>query len=151
MAPAGHRLKTTKHGCKQCLNEKAVAAAANHKNNNHNNNQNNNNNFAYKHVRVRRYKDDTMEVDSNANNVIDVHGSKWNIYKYMCTVQTQSKTKKRTKYAAQQDPVGSPSQAPRPISFQLNILIVVMHYAVEMFARSERDNLYVALGNIWTF
>lgn len=50
----------TKHGCKQCLNEKAVAAA----------------NVAYKHVRVRRYKDDTMEVDVNANNVIDVHGSK---------------------------------------------------------------------------
>lgn len=31
---------------------------------------------AYKHVRVRRYKEDTMEVDVNANNVIDVHGSK---------------------------------------------------------------------------
>lgn len=60
MAPAGHRLKT-KNGCKQCLSEKAVPAAAQ---------------VAYKHVRVRRYKEDTMEVDVNANNVIDVHGSK---------------------------------------------------------------------------
>lgn len=59
MAPAGHRIKT-KHGCKQCLNEKAMMA----------------NNVAYNHVRVRRYKDDTMEVDANDNHVIDVHGSK---------------------------------------------------------------------------
>lgn len=30
----------------------------------------------YQHIRLRRFKEDTMEVDANANEVIDVLGSK---------------------------------------------------------------------------